>query len=140
MEPHLSRLRRGLFEPAGPLLAMAIPAAMILMTAAIYFGYIRIDTSEDFIPIIDDAALLDQRSGHLANVQSAIDSTAAMLFAIHFGLFVLVGFALNVSAQRNEPRSRVVILSALAFVACSFLSIHFGYVARLLTIDRLAAS
>ncbi|HEV7252672.1 MAG TPA: hypothetical protein VGN97_06190 [Mesorhizobium sp.] len=118
-------------------LATALPAVLLAFALLVYAGLLDLDRTSEIIPIVSDRGELEKTGDHLGAVVSAVDGTAGMLMTIQIGLFVMVGFAFGGAFRGEDRLALFAVAASAAFVACSFVSLHFGFIARLQLTERV---
>lgn len=114
-------------------------AGMALFMAAIFSGYVTLDSSDDFIVKTNDGGALATAAVHAAAVSASVEGMGNFFLAIHTGLFVLVGFAINASLKNSERVEIAAHLALGAFVLSSLIVFYLSFLARFQVLERVDA-
>lgn len=118
---------------------ISLCSGLLLFVMGIRFGVIVLDSTEGIIPVEENIEVLEKLSPKLTASASASSDVAYMLFTVQLALFVLIGFGLKDASFSKLLNSIPFATVSSAFIAVSFLSIYFGYLARFQALERVNA-
>lgn len=113
--------------------------AMCVFMSLIFSGLLNLDFSDDFIIQNQEPNSLAKIAAHSSAILAAVEGLSTFFFAIHTGLFVLVGFSINASLKNDEPVDILAHVAIAAFVLSSLSTFYFGFLVRFQVLERVSA-